>query len=147
MISSTYDKRIRLLNQYLIKYCKQIGILDIEIPEVYFDAEEFKTKIHESIERRGIEIEHDVLDTNYFRGIFGHCGRRYGRYIFVNIDRFNDDDDKHSSLKYLLIHELVHYRFPDMNHGEDFFNMIELIFAVGKEYPKQHITCPNVPFI
>jgi hypothetical protein len=140
------DQKVRLVKQYSVKYSKQIGILDVEIPELYFDAQEFKTKIHESIIKRGIELENDVLDTGYFKGIYGHCGRRYGRFLYVNIGRFNDDDIHNSNLRRLLIHELVHYRFPRLQHGHEFFTTIELIY-IGREYPRHHIACPNVPFI
>lgn len=145
MITNAYDKRIRLLNQYLTKYCKQIGIVDVEIPELILDAVEFERKMHELIKKRGIEIEHDVLDIGYFSNIYGHCGRRYGRYIFINLEKINSDSDHDSSTRRLLIHELIHYRFPHLKHGEEFFNTLELIF-IGKEYPRHHISCPNVPF-
>jgi len=138
----------QLLKQYLIKYSKQIGILETEIPELYFNVQEFTTRLHESIDRRGIEIQQDTFDIDYFAGLFGYCGRRHGRYIFVNLDRYNDDNDlHHSDLRRLLVHELVHYRFPDLKHGTEFYYTIELIFSEGKKYPKVHIPCPNVPMI
>ena len=48
---------MQLLEQYLIKYSKQIGILETEIPELYFNVKEFTTRLHESINKRGIEIQ------------------------------------------------------------------------------------------
>jgi hypothetical protein len=138
------DERILLSKKYLTKYCKQLGILDVEIPELIFDAEEYKTKIDESLERN--EINTNVLESDFFRGLDGNCARRFGRYVFINMDKLPSNDNKQYHLQHLLIHELVHYRFPLIQHGNDFFNLIELIY-IGKEYPKQHITCPNVPFI
>jgi hypothetical protein len=64
------------------------------------------------------------------------------------LDRHNYDNDlHHSDLRRLLVHELVHYRFPNLKHGTEFYYTIELIFSQGKKYPEVHIPCPNVPMI
>ena len=137
------DDRIQLSKQYLTKYCKQIGILDLEIPELIFDAEEYKTKLDKSLERN--EINTNILEADFFRGLDGNCARRFGRYVFINVNKLPSNDDKQYYLQHLLIHELVHYRFPSLRHGPLFFETIELIY-IGKEYPKCHILCPWVPF-
>jgi predicted metal-dependent hydrolase len=106
------------------------------------------TRVQESINKYGIEIQQDTFDVEYFTSVYGYCGRRHGRYIFINLDRHNNDNDlHHSDIRRLMVHELVHYRFPDLKHGTEFYCTIELIFSQGKKYPKVHIPCPNVPMI
>jgi hypothetical protein len=63
MILSLIDNT-QLLKQYLIKYSKQIGILDLEIPELYTNVDQFTTMLHEIINKRGIEILQDTITTD-----------------------------------------------------------------------------------
>jgi hypothetical protein len=74
------DNTQPLLKQYLIKHSKQMGILETEIPEIYFNVKEFTTRLHESINKRGVEIQQDTIDIDYFTGLSGYCDRRHGRY-------------------------------------------------------------------
>ena len=47
---------MKLLGQVLIKYSKQIGIIDCEIPELVFTIKEFNAKDKETKERLGLDI-------------------------------------------------------------------------------------------
>jgi predicted metal-dependent hydrolase len=42
-----------------------------------------------------------------------------------------------------LVHELVHYRFPEMKHGRKFEARIKEILR-GEEFPQIHITSPRL---
>jgi hypothetical protein len=42
-----------------------------------------------------------------------------------------------------LVHELVHYRFPEMKHGRKFEARIKEILR-GGEFPQIHITSPRL---
>lgn len=54
----------QILKQYLIRYSKQIGILETEIPEHYTNVEQFASILHEMINKRGIEILQDTITTD-----------------------------------------------------------------------------------
>ncbi len=45
----------------------------------------------------------------------------------------------------VLVHELVHYRFDYMSHGKDFEKRINEVLS-GREFPRKHITCPQLGF-
>ena len=54
----------QILKQYLIRYAKQIGILETEITEHYTNVEQFASILHEMINKRGIEILQDTITTD-----------------------------------------------------------------------------------
>jgi len=130
------NQKMQVLKEDLIKYSKQIGILDIEIPELVFYGEEYKEIVTPVLTRHGLSSNRGGRYTKKF----GHCSYYY-RIIFVNI-RAN----RHlRELRNTLVHELCHYRFRHISH-KLIHRRIKLILK-GKQYPKKHITYPQVPFI
>jgi len=130
------NQKMQVLKEELIKYSKQIGILDIEIPELVFYGEEYKEIVTPVLTRHGLSSNRGGRYTKKF----GHCSYYY-RIIFVNI-RAN----RHlRELRNTLVHELCHYRFRHISH-KLIHRRIKLILK-GKQYPKKHITYPQVPFI
>ena len=136
------EAKRQILRRDLVKYSKQIGIIDCEIPLLVFYGEEFNVKAREA------EIKHSITQETKrsFRGgryttMWG-LSSYFARVILVNIRGRNKTIRE---LRHTLIHELIHYRFRYMSHG-DFDKRIKLILA-GKEYPRKHITCPDLPYI
>jgi hypothetical protein len=138
--------KIRLLKQDLVKYSKQIGIIDCEIPELVFYGRDFNENIKEIYEKHGISQKLDYLPGGPYddhpRGIaVGHK-----RIIFVNLNPIEPLADTYPYLRFCLIHELVHYRFRYIPHGSRHMKRIERILLQGKKYSRKHITVPQVPY-
>jgi hypothetical protein len=60
-MTENYRQKIRLLKQDLVKYSKQISIIDCEIPELVFYGKDFNEKIKETYEKYGISQKLDYL--------------------------------------------------------------------------------------
>lgn len=132
------------LQQDLIKYAKQIGILDSEIPQLITDRREYLSKRAAGYGECSYEL----------RTIFVDCSKRnyqrieYRRSIPTNLALDGNRDKnyfyrrrRHSTLVRVyknvkatyrdkldvLVHELVHYRFRYMKHGEKFEQRIKEI--------------------
>ena len=130
-------QKILVLKEDLQKYSKQIGILDCEVPTLVFHGEEFKKRSDESCKRYGRK---ESRIGGKYTTMFGLCSTTE-RLIFVNIRGKRNL----TQLRKTLVHELVHYRFKYMSHTL-MEKRIKLILS-GKEYPKKHLHCPEVPFI
>jgi hypothetical protein len=131
------NQKMQVLREDLIKYSKQIGILDVEIPELFFYGEEYTAKENEIFKIRGLRL---YTQTYQYTKKWGYCSLRT-RTIFVNMRGKRTLRE----LQDTLIHELCHYRFQHISHKE-IHNRIKLILK-GKQYSKKHITYPVVPFI
>lgn len=132
------NQKMEILRQRLQLYCKQIGIVDCEIPHMYFYGEEFSNESNAATQRHGLrESRRGGRYTTYF----GLCAV-YSRTIFVNMRGRRTLRE----LNHTLVHELVHYRFRYMSHGVKFERRIKDIIA-DKEYPRKQITIPAVPYI
>lgn len=131
------NNKMTKLKQDLVKYSKQIGIIDCEIPELVFYGEEYKEykKTHADKKRHGFS---DSRLGGRHTGMLG-LTNYFTRLIFVNIRGRNQTIRE---LRQTLVHELVHYRFNYMNHGKEYEKRIKFILA-GKEYPRKHITYPQ----
>ena len=150
------NQKILILNKDLIKYSKQIGIVECEIPEIVFDVVEYDRRNTEARERFG--KEKSVTKANR---VLGRCSRSR-RMILVNINYKKAEIWKHKTIRGLkhykkvtfglrearavLVHELVHYRFSYMQHGKKFEQRIKEILQ-GAEYPVKHITMPYTPYL
>ena len=132
------NQKMEILKGDLIKYSKQIGIIDCEIPELVFYGEDFKA-IHDPPRiRHGLHKSRVGGRHTGFRGL---CGID-ARVILVNIRGKNQSIRE---LRHTLVHELIHYRFSYMSHTL-FEDRIKKILK-GKQYPRKHITCPEFPLI
>jgi hypothetical protein len=132
------NHKMQVLRKDLIKYSKQIGILNCEIPKLVFYGEEFK------VDSNAAEIRHGLKPSR--RGgrhttYYGLCSY-YSRIIFVNIRTSRTLRE----LRMTLVHELVHYRFHYLSHGIKFEDRIKQILK-GKGYSAKHITIPQLPYI
>jgi hypothetical protein len=132
---------MKVLQQDLIKYSKQIGIIECEIPKLVFYGEQFRSEVHETYRRCGFNTnrpgrKRGGRNTKYF-GLYSPLNR----LIFVNIRGRRTLRE----LRIILVHELVHYRFNYLSH-KAMESRIKLILR-GKEYPRKHITVPQLPYI
>jgi len=144
-----------LLSSDLIKYSKQMGIMDCEIPELVFDYKEFEAKDKETEDRLGL----DIRDSRQ-KHLLGMSSISR-RMILVRLDRTPKMTWKVTkrTRKYIeksrvpyglrearntLVHELVHYRFPYMSHGAKFEERIKDIIYRGKEFPAKHLPSPEI---
>jgi hypothetical protein len=127
------NKKMEVLKQDLIKYSKQLGIIDCEIPKLVFYGEEFKTEQNDVFFKyEGYNSKQTWRHTTYL----GFCSY-LTRLILVNIRGRRTLGE----LRNTLIHELLHYRFKGTSH-EEIHNRIKKVLA-GKEYPRKHITVPQ----
>jgi hypothetical protein len=134
------EQKMQRLKADLVKYSKQIGIVDCEIPELVFYGEEFKEKDYIHYVRHGISPGNLGGRHTGMLGIASY----YTRLIFVNIRGKNETLRE---LRHTLVHELVHHRFRYMSHGKEFEKRVRFILR-GKTYPRKHITYPQTkPFI
>ncbi len=133
------NRKMEILRQDLVKYSKQIGIVDCEVPELVFYGEEFNEKVNPTeIKHLGRASRRGGRHTGFF-GLYG----KYARVILVNIRGRNKTIKE---LRHTMIHELVHYRFYYLSHGDEYEKRIKFILA-GKEYPRHHITVPQLPYV
>jgi hypothetical protein len=136
------NKKVKesVLRADLIKYSRQMGIIDCEIPELVFYGEEFKQKVNEStmVSKYGFPQYHRGGKHTRFGGI---CDI-YSRLIFVNLRKNSVSRKSIRDLRNTLVHELVHYRFMYMSHGRKFEKRIKEILQ-GKQFPRKHIEIPN----
>jgi hypothetical protein len=127
------NKKMEVLRQDLIKYSKQIGIVDCEIPKLVFYGEEFKAEQNETFLKYG---GYSSQRTWRYTTHYGFCSS-ITRLIFVNMRGTRTLRE----LRNTLIHELLHYRFKGISHKE-IDKRIRKILA-GKQYPRKQITCPQ----
>jgi hypothetical protein len=146
------------LQQDLVKYSKQIGILDNEIPRLILDRKEMRSLVQGKIQ-----------DDNRIAG----CGQCFYpiRTIFVDGSRRIYKDYvrckgkklyeshlngywrpviasrkiRYNDILHTLVHELVHYRFAYLSHGPRFEQRIKEILQDRTFEPKHvhlfsHIT-------
>lgn len=96
------------LEQELSKYCKQLGIT--EYPKLIFTLKEYETM-------GGTPVNENIMKNR--------LGITFRDKKLVCI-RINDiDDEIIGNPIETLIHELIHYRFPSMPHGDMFDNFIK----------------------
>lgn len=108
-------RKIERLNQELIKYSEQIGILDDEIPLLVFSVKEWNEK-----------CKHE--DTKFIRKskrAYGWCSYSE-RLICIRVNDYRMDLPM-KTLIHGLIHELVHYRWQWLPHGKKFEERIKEI--------------------
>ena len=108
-----------LCQSEVTKYCNQLGIQVQDYPFLVFTPNEV--------------LEMPKHFTRGFRSVFY---RYYGicfyqaKTIFLHLRRIKNQN----KLRKIIVHELVHYRFPHLPHGK-FEDRINLIIG-GKKYKK-----------
>ena len=121
------NQKIRILKADLIRYCKQIGVVDCEVPEVAFGKKDLM--------RLRPRKRYPTKRSN----LLGMC--YYGqRLLLVNLEAH----DNLSQLRNTMLHEIIHYRFKHISH-KDLEKRMKLIRG-GKTYPRRHITRPELPY-
>ena len=158
-----FEKKIQLkeqLHKDLIYYSKHIGILQEEIPKLLTSKKEysefFGTNMNDMIDRHELGSCRRNL-----RIIFVDSNKRfdyYGDVSYANNTSFYNDPKYREEWKlrlskdgliygkmryfqYLntLVHELVHYRFPYLPHGDKFEKRVHDISCGEKTYPYRHV--------
>ena len=130
------NSKKKTLEQYMIKYCKQIGI--VEPPTIVFEPKEFD-RICQSVRMRrnsclGKCSTHDkVILVN-----LEYSGRMYRKQWLYRGRKYRWIPKKwnlHESTR-TLVHELIHYRWT-MNHGYGFDKRIDEVLKGAVFSPKQ----------
>jgi hypothetical protein len=145
------------LQEEFIKYAKQIGIIDNELPYLTFDPNEYIKRLEDHNDEEATDSRKRRIKSSSL----GRCHTQ-SKTLFVNqnsrghtweYDRNNNGKKikvrRHGEIytrktkhkinynifKRVLIHELVHYRFPKMPHGDRFEKRIMEILQ-GKVFPE-----------
>jgi hypothetical protein len=126
--------RIARLQEMHLKYARQIGLIECEIPILFFDGEEFRKRDNEAEIRLGFAPTR--LGGKHTK-MWGICSL-FHRGIFVRYRQ----KARLSQLENTLIHELVHYRWIWKSHGKDFDKRIKEI-KQGKIFDRKHIIYPQ----
>jgi hypothetical protein len=139
------------LQQALPQYCKQIGIRADEIPTVVFDPKEFQRRV----ESNSSKIRSDDLGlVNYksrtilvnqnargpiWRYELNNKGNRIERRINGEIYRKRKKVKlDYNEYRRTLVHELVHYRWHYLQHGEK-FDKREWEILHAKVFPEKRL--------
>lgn len=121
------NQKMQVLKEDLIKYSKQIGILDSEIPQVAFGKKDLmilRPKKRYPTKRSNL---------------LGCCYAEL-RLLFVNLE--SPQLKNMRDIRKVLLHELLHYRFEHLSHKEMDKRMT--FIKQGKAYPEKHIERPKV---
>ena len=100
-----------ILMERLDKYCKQLGC---STPKIIWTKSDFMKVINEtpSLKQRGLASKNTL----------GRCCREEG-LVYIAYQKLV----KLRDLDHTIRHELVHWRFPKVNHGERFEKLIKQI--------------------
>ena len=129
---------VNKLHKDLEKYSRQIGISEVDIPDLVTDKYQCRKAMMERSD------DFSISNKMYYclKGKAGGCFQEL-KLIYVNCHQrylVGKQNEKEKSLKYRnfllgLIHELVHYRFDELEHGREFDQRINEIIR-GKTFPK-----------
>src|SRR4029078_7837057 len=129
-------QKMQVLQERLPKFASQIGIINCEIPTLFFDYAEFCKSVNESSIRLGFKPRGGKTTRSRNWGYCSYLTR--GIFISVNVRNRPLRDLEHT-----LIHELVHYRWHYMSHGANFEKRIKQV-KQGKEFKRKHIQYPQI---
>jgi predicted metal-dependent hydrolase len=155
------------LQQELIKYSKQIGISDKDIPTLLFSPNEYIRRVEEyyngkatgktikKVKSKGLGRCHDeaklILLNQNSRGYTWEYDRNQNgekiktRMLGEVYYRKRKIKVNYNLYKKVLIHELVHYRFPNMQHGDRFEKRIgEILHGEVFPYTNTQSTSTNI---
>jgi len=117
------EAKRQILRHDLAKYCKQIGVIGYEVPELAFD-------------KKDLMILRPRKRYPTKRSNLWGCCYADKRLLFVNLEAHKDL----RQLRHTLLHEILHYRFEHLSH-KDMERRMRLIHQ-GKTYPEKHIERP-----
>jgi hypothetical protein len=143
------------LQQDLIKYSKQIGILDNEVPKLVLDRKQMRSlvygKIYDSKRIGGwgecfCPIRTIFVDAgSRLKGLrdkqtegqlyLGHFDADKRRWI---ADKALKTKRNYRDYQKVLVHELVHYRFPYLRHGKKYEQRVREILR-GRPFEPKHV--------
>ena len=100
--------------------------------QVKIDLNQAKIELTKRIRElaKGHNLPFNKLGFRSQKTRFGSCSSQ--KNISLNYQLFNMPQD---FVDYVLMHELVHTRY--MNHGQDFWNLLELICPGAKNFHRQ----------
>ena len=115
------ESRRRWIYRKINKYCKQIGLTRFQRPIIILDKEihgvpTFMTNW------TGTKLK-DIAKGAKYGGVSQNL------FTFINVKRHDSMED----LEDTIIHELVHIRFPLLQHGKRYQKRVDQILE-GKEY-------------
>lgn len=144
------------VHSMLVKYCKQLGLK--QIPVMTFSKDEIRMVTDPKRLRNMEKFDHERILGQASRGDF----YKSHDVIYINIKQMTELHGRHSlketgrkaiyrrnglyrgdritftkigHIEETLIHELIHIRFPRLNHGWGFESKIKAVFN-GRRYPK-----------
>jgi hypothetical protein len=135
------SKNQQRLQQDKTRICRQIGILPGEEPRLVMDRKEMRSLVQSRNQYnkagRGecvVAIRTIIVDAGLR---VHHPSRQYKG--FRNPKReLVKHKSKYMDFRNTLVHELVHYRFPYLQHGEKFEQRIQEILG-GRTFEPKHI--------
>jgi predicted metal-dependent hydrolase len=114
--------RRRWIMRKFSKYCKQIGLTRFQRPIIILDKEILNVPSHMTNWTRT-----KVRDIGASGATYG--GASQNLFTFINVARHSTVED----LEDTIVHELVHIRFPKLQHGKGYQKRVDQILG-GKEY-------------
>lgn len=127
-----------------VKYCDQIGIPCIERPMLTFDSKEYNIvrKLYGAGVRRHSTLAGECyclaktiyIDTKKKVATRKTYPSKLKRKRLGIVYSYRNVKPTYRDFLYVLVHELVHYRFRSMRHGERFENLIKEILK-GRTFP------------
>jgi hypothetical protein len=123
----------------LAKYARQIGILPNEVPKLIINKKEIQELLLTKSQMNAPELYKDKSKTPY-----GLCISNI-RAIFVDVHRIIEEEIQSTDCLHTafmqdttLVHELIHYRLPYMQHGAKFEERTREILR-GQVFEPEHI--------
>jgi hypothetical protein len=114
----------RWIKGHVRNYAWQIGITEQDMPHLVITREEVRVM---PLDEVTVSVRNET--SQYLGVCFVHA-----RTISINVRKFASLKD----LKGTIVHELVHYRFQYLGHGERFEKRVSLILK-GKQYRPLHV--------
>lgn len=105
------------------KYSKQIGLTRFQKPIIVLDKQIQEVPVHMT-NWSGTKLK-DVAKGATYGGVSQNL------FTFINVSRHDSIED----LEDTIVHELVHIRFPKLEHGKQYQKRVDQILG-GKEYER-----------
>jgi predicted metal-dependent hydrolase len=117
------ESRRRWIYRKLNKYCRQIGLTRFQKPIVLLDKE-----IEEAPK---FMTNWPPMKTKDVAKAATYGGISQNLFTFINVKGHDTVED----LEDTIVHELVHVRFPKLQHGKRYQERVDKILG-GKEYER-----------
>ena len=113
-------KVISFLQQECKRYCEQIGLAE---PKLIFSDKDLRSRVINNREFK--DAKQSALGLSWHNRDTG----LKNDYIYLNLN----NTDYVAQLVETLVHELVHLKFPNLKHSDNFYNKVNSIM-MGDEY-------------